>query len=170
MVSLTRRDHSISSRQWQPSISVDIDRLDFRTALVIEESTVLRASFVQLLKKRGWIAHGIRRIGQAFPLLKCIPYHLIVVDANASSVAAINFVRTLHNSEVWNKIPLVMITDSSNESLAANLLDARVRSARRSAWLSDLTTYHFDAEPRESVRYSRDTRTLSDYPLLIYSW
>jgi hypothetical protein len=26
---------------------------------------------------------------------------------------------------------------------------------------------HLDPEPRESVRYSPDTRTLSDYPLLI---
>ena len=27
--------------------------------------------------------------------------------------------------------------------------------------------HHFDVEPKESVRYSPHTRTLSDYPLLI---
>jgi DNA-binding NarL/FixJ family response regulator len=120
-------------------LSVEVDRLDFRSALVIEGSTVLRSSIVQLLKRRGWIAHGSRIASQAFPLLKCIPYHLIVIDGNDSSVAAINFVRKLHDSVEWNRIPLVMITDSPNESLATNLLEAGVRSARRSAWTSDLT-------------------------------
>ena len=30
-----------------------------------------------------------------------------------------------------------------------------------------LIHYHFDSEPRESMRYSPHARTLSDYPLLI---
>jgi DNA-binding NarL/FixJ family response regulator len=129
-----------------PILSVEVDRLHFRRALVIEDSTILRSSIVQLLNRRGWIAHGSRIASQALPLLKCIPYHLIVIDGNASSVVAINFVRTLHDSVEWNKIPLVMITDSPNESLASDLIEVGVRSARRSAWLSDLTTILADLE------------------------
>jgi DNA-binding NarL/FixJ family response regulator len=129
-----------------PILSVEVDRLHFRRALVIEDSTILRSSIVQLLKRRGWIAHGSRIASQALPLLKCIPYHLIVIDGNASSVVSINFVRTLHDSVEWNKIPLVMITDSPNESLASDLIEVGVRSARRSAWLSDLTTILADLE------------------------
>jgi hypothetical protein len=78
--------------------------------------------------------------------LKCIPYHLIVIDGGASSAAAINFAQTLHNSEEWNRIPLVIITDSPNVSLASNLMQAGVHSARRGAWLSDLTQILADLE------------------------
>jgi len=131
MLSLTDKVHH--------TLSVKIDRLDFRGALVIEESTELRSSIVQLLKRRGWIAHGIRGAGQAFPLLKCIPYHLIVIDGHASSVGAINFARTLQKSDDWNKIPLVIITDSPDQSVASNLKEVGFYSAKRSAWVSDLT-------------------------------
>jgi CheY-like chemotaxis protein len=137
----TSRTHDLGA-----TLSLEIDRLDFRSALVIEESSVLRGSIVGLLKKRGWIAHGITAAGQAFPLLKCIPYHLIVIDGNASNITAINFARTLHKSEDWNKIPLVIITDSPNESLASNLKEVGVHSAKRSTWLSDLTKILGDLE------------------------
>ena len=146
MFSLTRNVRTSRTHDLGSTRSVEIDRLDFRSALVIEESTVLRSSIVQLLKRRGWIAHGIRVAGQAFPLLKCIPYHLIVIDGNASSVAAVNFARTLHKSEDWNKIPLVIITDSPNESLASNLKEVGVHSAKRATWLSDLTKILGDLE------------------------
>jgi len=116
---------------------LDIDRLDFRSALVIEESTLLRGSLVDYLKKRGWIAHGTKRIEQALPLLKCIPYHLIVVDL--SGLGAANFVRILHSSKDWSTIPLVVITDSANETFASDRNTAGPRLARRSAWTSDLT-------------------------------
>jgi len=105
MLSLTGKVHHSRTHDPGVTLAVEIDRLDFRNALVIEESTSLRGSIVQMLKKRGWIAHGISVAGQAFPLLKCIPYHLIVIDGNASSIAAINFARTLHNSEEWSKTP-----------------------------------------------------------------
>jgi CheY-like chemotaxis protein len=146
MLSLARNVHRNQTHDLGPCLSVTIDRLDFRSALVIEESIVLRGSIVQLLKKRGWIAHGITVAGQAFPLLKCIPYHLIVIDGNASNIAAINFARTLHNSEEWNKIPLVIITDSPNESLASNLKEAGIYSAKRSTWFSDLIEILVDLE------------------------
>ena len=139
MLTRTRSDRHSRTPDFGPIFSVDVNRLDFRSALVIEDASVVRSSIVHLLKKRGWIAHGIRIAGEAIPLLKCIPYHLIVIDGNASSVSAINFVRTLHKSEEWKKIPLVMITDSPNELLEAELLEAGVRSARRSAWMADLT-------------------------------
>src|SRR5215469_1158666 len=109
MLSLTGNVRHNRTHDLGATLSVEIDRLGFRSALVIEESSVLRGSIVGLLKKRGWIAHGIRAAGQAFPLLKCIPYHLIVIDGNASNIAVINFVRTLHKSEDWSKIPLVII-------------------------------------------------------------
>jgi CheY-like chemotaxis protein len=146
MLSLTGNVHRSRTADLGPSHSVTINRLDFRSALVIEESIVLRSSIVQLLKKRGWIAHGIKVSDHALPLLKCIPYHLIVIDGSASNIAAINFAGTLHSSEEWNKIPLVIITDSPNESLAPNLNEAGVYSAKTSTWLSDLIEILADVE------------------------
>lgn len=147
MFSLTRNVRHSRTHDFGATLSVEIDRLDFRSALVIEESSVLRGSIVGVLKKRGWIAHGIRAAGQALPLLKCIPYHLIVIDGSASNIAAINFVRTLRSSKEWKKIPLVIITDSPNESLASNLKEVGVHSAKRSTWLSDLTKILAELEP-----------------------
>ena len=148
MSPLIRNIHQNRTHDLGATLSVEIDRLDFRSALVIEESTALRGSIVQLLKKRGWIAHGIRVAGQALPLLKCIPYHLIVIDGSLSNVAAINFARTLHNTEEWNRIPLVIITDSPNRSLTSNLKESGVYSAKRSTWRSDLTKTLADLEAR----------------------
>jgi PleD family two-component response regulator len=139
MLSLAGNFRRIRTHDLGATLSVTIDRLDFRSALVIEESVVMRSSIVQLLKRRGWIAHGIKVASQAFPLLNCIPYHLIVIDGNTSNVSAFNFARTLHNSDEWNKIPLVIITDSPNESLASNLIEVGVYSAKRSTWVSDLS-------------------------------
>ena len=155
MLLLARKVDRSRTPDLGPSHSVIIDRLDFRSALVIEESIVLRSSIVQLLKKRGWIAHGIKISDQAFPLLKCIPYHLIVIDGSASNIAAINFARTLHNSEEWNRIPLVIITDSPNESLASDLNEAGVYSAKRSTWLPDLIKILADVEA--NGRWKRQT-------------
>src|ERR1700756_1625547 len=139
MLSLTENVPHSRTHDLGITLSVKVDRLDFRSALVIEESTGLRSSIVQLLKRRGWIAHGIRAAGQAFPLLKCIPYHLIIIDGHASNVGAINFARTLQKSDDWNKIPLVIITDSPDQSGASNLKEVGFYSAKRSTWLSDLT-------------------------------
>jgi CheY-like chemotaxis protein len=155
MLSLAPKVDRSRTHDLGPSLSVAIDRLDFRSALVIQGPIVLRSSIVQLLKKRGWIAHGIRVSDQAFPLLKCIPYHLIVIDGSASNIAAINFARTLHNSEEWNRIPLVIITDSPNEFLASNLKEAAVYSAKRSTWRSDLIMILADIEA--NGRWKRQT-------------
>jgi len=147
MLSRIRSFHHGRTQDLGATLAIEIDRLDFRSAIVIEESAALRGSIIKLLKKRGWIAHGVRLAGQAFPLLKCIPYHLIVIDGEASNIAAINFVRTLNTSKEWNKIPLVIVTDLPTESLASNLKGAGVHSARRSTRVSDLTTILTGLEP-----------------------
>ena len=55
MLSFTQKvDHS-RTHHLGVTLAVEIDRLDFRSALVIEESTALRGSIVQFLKKRGLI-------------------------------------------------------------------------------------------------------------------
>jgi hypothetical protein len=131
------RNHRIAHRY--PTTNLHLDRLDFRCALVIEELILLRGELVAYLKERGWIAHGIKRIDQGLPLLKCIPYHLLVVDSNLSGMNPMNFVRALHNSEEWSTIPLVLIIDSPSETSLAGQNIAGIRCARRSTWRSDLT-------------------------------
>ena len=68
--------------------SFNINRFDFRSALVIEQSDVLRRSIVEHLKNKGWIVHGIKRAEQALPVLQHIPYHLIVIDCKVSGMTA----------------------------------------------------------------------------------
>ena len=121
-------------------INLRFDRLNFRSALVIEDSTLLRGLLVDYLKKRGWIAHGTKRVEQALPLLKCIPYHLaIVADSNLSEGSAINFAHMLRDSDQWSTIPLVLITDSASATLVPDRDAVGAYEARRSAWTADLT-------------------------------
>ena len=122
------------------TINVRIDRLNFRSTLVIEESTLLRGLLVDYLKERGWIAHGTKRVEQALPLLKCIPYHLIVADSNLSGGSAINFAHMLRDSDQWSTIPLVLITDSASATFVSDRDAVGAHEARRSAWTADLTT------------------------------
>jgi CheY-like chemotaxis protein len=131
-----------------PHCKSHMNRLDFRSALVIDESILVRGELVAYLKERGWIAHGLKRVDQALPLLKCIPYHLLVVDSNLSGMNPINFVRRLQNSEEWSRIPLVFITDSTSKTAPAGHNIAGIQSVRRSAWRSDLTNILAQLEGR----------------------
>lgn len=125
-----------------------IDHLDFRCALIVEESISLRAMLVEFLKKRGWIAHGIQRLDQALPLLKSVPYHFIVVDTAPSCASALSFARMLGGSEEWVRIPLVLISDPTTELSLIGRDIANFEVADRSAWPSDLTDILLRLEPR----------------------
>ena len=92
------------------SYSLSIKRLDFRSALVIEKSDALRRSIVQHLKNKGWIVHGIRRAEQALPVLRHIPYHLILIDSELSGMTATQFARIIHESGKFQATQLVIIT------------------------------------------------------------
>src|ERR1700746_2164005 len=91
--------------------SFNINRFDFRSALVIEQSDVLRRSIVEHLKNRGWIVHGIKRAEQALPVLEHIPYHLIVIDGEISGMTATEFARILDESGKWKTIQLVVLAE-----------------------------------------------------------
>lgn len=121
-------------------------RLNLRIALVIEETESLRRSVVQLLRSQGWIVHGIRRAEQALPLLRHIPYALIVIDSERSSMSAIEFARILHKSEEGQAIQLVAIIDSPGRSSGDNLMECGAFLARKRVWREDLSKFFTNIE------------------------
>jgi hypothetical protein len=48
---------------------------------------------VELLRKQGWLVHGIRQMEPACNLLAHIPYELIVIDAEVSETGGIDYLR-----------------------------------------------------------------------------
>jgi DNA-binding response OmpR family regulator len=122
---------------WPPNFS--IDRLDFRSALVIEESEVLRRSIVEHIKKRGWIAHGIKRAEQALPILQHILYHLIVIDCTVSGMTATEFVRIIHESGKWQATRVAVITRSRGRSSVTEIKECGAFLVRRSVWREALS-------------------------------
>ena len=122
---------------WSSNFS--IDRLDFRSALVIEESEVLRRSIVEHIKKRGWIVHGIKRAEQALPLLQHILYHLIVFDCEVSGMTATEFVRIIHESGKWQATRMAVITRSRDRSSVTEITDCGAFLVRRSVWREALS-------------------------------
>ena len=122
---------------WSSTFS--LDRLDFRSALVIEESEVLRRSIVEHIKKRGWIVHGIKCAEQALPILQHIPYHLIVIDGTVSGMTATEFVRIIHESGQWRATRVAVITRSRGRSSVTEIKECGAFLVRRSVWKEALS-------------------------------
>src|SRR4029077_19342562 len=121
------------------SSNFNINRLDFRSALGIEQSDVLRRSIVEHLKNRGWIVHGIKRAEQALSVLEHIPYHLIVIDGEISGMTATEFARILDESGKWKATQLVVITGAGGQSPVAELTEYGAFLIRRSVWREELS-------------------------------
>ena len=122
---------------WSSNFS--IDRLDFRSALVVEESDVLRRSIVEHIKKRGWIVHGIKRAEQALPVLQHIPYHLIVIDCKVSGITTTEFIQMIHESGKWQATRVVAITGSRGRSSIREIREFGAFLVRRSLWKEELS-------------------------------
>jgi len=110
--------------------------LDFRSALVIEESEVLRRSIVEHIKIKGWIVHGVRRVEHA--VLQRIPYHLIVIDSELPGMTAIELARIIHESRKGQATWLVIISGSPQSSVA-EFTECGGFLVGRSAWREELS-------------------------------
>jgi len=116
-------------------------RLNFRCALVIVEEYDLRSFIIQLLRKRGWLVHGIRQREQALSLLAHIPYELVIMDCEVSEMTRIDYMRRMQNAGKWLTIKLVFITSSQSTGFAGDLPERGVFLARKSRWEDDLCGY-----------------------------
>jgi CheY-like chemotaxis protein len=115
--------------------------LDFRCALVVEETDALRISITKFLRKQGWLVHGIKRAEHAFNILAHIPYSVIVIDSDLPGISGIDFVRILHNSSEWRTIQLVVITSTQNAGFSIQIADYGAFLARTSRWEEDLRRF-----------------------------
>jgi CheY-like chemotaxis protein len=123
----------------------------FRTALVIEESENLRRSLVEHLKKRGWIVHGVKRLEQAIPVLRHIPYHLVLFDCELSQMTGVEFARVIYESDKGQGLHLVALTGSRSRFSAEELVDCGAFVAEKSVWRRDLSGYLNYIEGAEKV-------------------
>ena len=139
-------DHALTS---------SIQCFAFRSALIIEKSDALRHSMVQYLKNKGWIVHGVRRAEQALPVLRRIPYHLIIIDPEISGMTATEFARIIHESGEFQATQLVIITGSPGRSSAAERTECGAFLARRSNWKDDVARLlaNFDSPEKIFVRH-----------------
>lgn len=137
----SRTQSPLDNQTDRPLVSYNLStkRFDFRSALVIAKSDALRRSIVQHLKNKGWIVHGIRRAEQALPVLRYIPYHLILIDSALSGMTATEFARIIHESGKFQAPQLVIITGSPGRSSAAELTECAAFLARRLNWTDDLS-------------------------------
>jgi DNA-binding response OmpR family regulator len=116
-------------------------RLNFRCALVIVATDHLRMFIVELLRKQGWLVHGIRQTEQAFKLLAHIPYELVVIDSEVAETSGTDNVRSLQNAREWPTVKLVFITNSQSTGCAGEITDRGAFLARESKWKDDLCRF-----------------------------
>ena len=115
-----------------------LKRVNFRCGLVIVEADALRDFIVQLLRKQGWLVHGIRRAEQALNILAHIPYELIIIDSELPGTCERDFMRTLYDAREWRTIKLVVITSSQSSGFAARVAERGAFLARNARWEDDL--------------------------------
>ena|SRR5215469_4370641 len=137
----------------------DINQFDFRNALVIEQSDVLRRFMVEHLKNRGWIVHGIKRAEQALPVLQHIPYHLIVIDSEISGTTAIEFARIIHESGKWRATQLVIIRGSRCRSSLEEFSECGAFVVKRSVWREELSKLFANFKRPENVLNAATARS-----------
>jgi CheY-like chemotaxis protein len=120
------------------------------------EADALRTFLVQLLRKQGWLVHGIRQAQQAFNILAHIPYELIIMDAEMPEISGIDFIRILHNAREWRAIKLVVITSSQSAGFAAQTAESGAFLARKSNWEDDICGFlsTYDEELTKRNAYS----------------
>ena len=118
-----------------------LSQLNFRSALVIVEEYNLRGFIIQLLRKRGWLVHGIRQTEQALSLLPHIPYELVIIDCEMPEMPGIDYLRRLQNAGKWLTMKLVFILSSQSAGFAGDLVERGVFLARKSRWEDDLCGY-----------------------------
>ena len=133
------------------SATSDLNRVEARSALVIDTGDSLRRSVIGHPKEEGWIVHGIKGAEQALPLLRNVPYQLIVIDSDLPGIGSISFAQLLHNSKQWHTIPLVLITDSPGWSSATEVIEFGAYPVRKSTWADDLTSVLVSLERSRSI-------------------
>lgn len=131
-----------------------LKQLNFRCALVIVEADAFRTFIVQLLRKQGWLVHGIRQAEQAFNILAHIPYELIIMDSELFGMSGLDFIRILHNARAWRAIKLVLITSSQSAGFPTQAAEPDTFLARKSSWEDDicgfLSTYEEELTKRNA--------------------
>jgi DNA-binding NtrC family response regulator len=132
-----------------------LKRLNFRCALVIVEADALRSFIVQLLRKQGWLVHGIRQVQQASNILVQIPYELIIIDSELPDMSDKDFIRILHNAREWRAIKLVVITSSPSAGFAVQTAEPGAFLAKKSSWEDDICAFlsTYDQEPAKTNAY-----------------
>ena len=78
--------------------------------------------------------------------MRHIPYALIVIDSELSSMSAIEFARILHKSEEGQAIQLVAIIDSPERSSGDKLMECGAFLARKPVWREDLSKFFSNIE------------------------
>jgi PleD family two-component response regulator len=142
-----------SFKETRLSVSSDsnIYRLNFRSALVIEESELFRCSMVEYLKHRGWMVHGVRRVEQAFPILQQIPYNLILIDCDISEMTGTELYPIVDKLCRHQATRLVVIAGSNGRSSSADIAKRGVFFAKRSSWKDDVSRALADIERPANV-------------------
>ena len=143
-----------------PNSRAQLRRLNFRCALVVVGADDLRIFIIQLLRKQGWLVHGIREMEPAFKLLAHIPYELIIIDAEVLEMTGIDYIRGLQNARQWPTTNLVFITGSQSTGFATEITEHGAFLARKSMWKDDLcgflSAYDEGPESLHRLQISQD--------------
>jgi DNA-binding response OmpR family regulator len=99
--------------------------------LIVDDSRLVRAMHTELLKRTGFAnTHAVASLGEASEYLGLsegtvgLPVDVMLLDKNLPDGDGVDFIRTVRKSASYNDLPIILITDTSDERALEMAFDA----------------------------------------------
>jgi DNA-binding response OmpR family regulator len=90
--------------------------------LIVDDSRLVRAMHSELLKRIGYAnTHALASLSEASEYLGLsegttgLPVDVMLLDKNLPDGDGVDFIRTVRHSSHYNDLPIIMVTDTSDE-------------------------------------------------------
>ena len=99
-----------------------------RTALIIDDSFIMRARIQTILKEAGYDVVDARTGREGLEKLQENSIDLILVDWHMPEMSGIEFVKALREDPGFGEIPVMMVTAEVEEEMVKMAMDAGVNA------------------------------------------
>jgi two-component system, chemotaxis family, chemotaxis protein CheY len=97
-----------------------------KSIMVVDDSKVVRKLILNILSKRDFSCIEAENGIEALEKLVANKVDLIISDLNMPKMSGLELVKTIRSNDLYNDIPVLMLTTETNEQDKASCLDAGV--------------------------------------------
>lgn len=97
-----------------------------KSIMVVDDSKVVRKLILNILSKRQFSCIEAENGIEALEKLVTSEVDLIISDLNMPKMSGLELVKTIRSNELYNDIPVLMLTTETNQEDKADCLEAGV--------------------------------------------